>query len=415
MKKNNKKFKKRYIFLALVIIFIIIISIFTHFGGFNTGKNINPEELKKYAKNVENIKIPDNAKIIALGEATHGNKEFQELKLDIFKILVEDYGVKAFAIEGDYGGCEKVNDYIQGGEGKLEEVTKFIGFQIYNTGQITELISYMKEYNETVNENQKIRFYGFDMQRYIYNLEYLKKECKKFNIDVSELEKLTNNNTWNEEYSYEERNNIINYVKSILNTKNNAERAIHFADILLQYIEMNTTTDEDISFLRDKFMAENVKWILEQEEKLKNEKIFISGHNTHIGKYASMENMGNLLFNKMNNNYYAIGTDFYKAKVNLPSGDKRIIKTFYSHNPLAKTAKMAGIDICWLDFSNIPEDTELYNLITNYNYMGSVPEAYSFIMRLLPPSYRIFQEPATLYDSMILVTNATPTKIDVNK
>ena len=47
--------------------------------------------------------------------------------------------------------------------------------------------------------------------------------------------------------------------------------------------------------------------------------------------------------------------------------------------------------------------------------MGSVPEAYSFIMRLLPPSYRIFQEPATLYDSMILVTNATPTKIDVNK
>ena len=46
--------------------------------------NIN--EFEKYAVTVEDISIPEQAKIVALGEATHGNQEFQQLKLDVFKI-----------------------------------------------------------------------------------------------------------------------------------------------------------------------------------------------------------------------------------------------------------------------------------------------------------------------------------------
>ena len=55
-----------------------------------TGKCANVNEFEKYAVTVENLSIPEQAKIVALGEATHGNKEFQQLKLYIFKIMVED-------------------------------------------------------------------------------------------------------------------------------------------------------------------------------------------------------------------------------------------------------------------------------------------------------------------------------------
>ena len=44
------------------------------------------EEFVEYAQPVENLSIPEGKKIIALGEATHGNVEFQQLKLDVFKI-----------------------------------------------------------------------------------------------------------------------------------------------------------------------------------------------------------------------------------------------------------------------------------------------------------------------------------------
>ena len=52
---------------------------------------------KKYATNVSALTVPDEAQIVALGEATHGNKEFQQLRLDVLQVLVEQYGVRAFA------------------------------------------------------------------------------------------------------------------------------------------------------------------------------------------------------------------------------------------------------------------------------------------------------------------------------
>ena len=45
-------------------------------------RTVNNEEFLKVAEEIDDIVIPENVKIFALGEATHANKEFQELKLD---------------------------------------------------------------------------------------------------------------------------------------------------------------------------------------------------------------------------------------------------------------------------------------------------------------------------------------------
>ena len=97
---------------------------------------MNPEEFLAYAEPVENITVPESAKIIALGETTHGNAEFQQLKLEVFKLMVKNNGVGAFALEGDYGGCEQVNRYIHGGEGTAQEAAAAIGFSIYRTEEM---------------------------------------------------------------------------------------------------------------------------------------------------------------------------------------------------------------------------------------------------------------------------------------
>lgn len=76
--------------LFLIIVIIILACTFMHFGGLNTGKSLDKEEFKKYAQEIKNIKIRENVKIVALGEATHGNVEFQELKLDVFKLMIEN-------------------------------------------------------------------------------------------------------------------------------------------------------------------------------------------------------------------------------------------------------------------------------------------------------------------------------------
>lgn len=417
MKKRTEHSKIWYIVFGLLVAILLVALIFMHFGGFSTGENVNPEEFSRYAQSVQDITIPENAKIISLGEATHGNVEFQQLKLDVFKQIVENYRVRAFVLEGDYGGCEQVNRYIHGGEGTAQEAAAAIGFAIYRTEEMSELISFMRHYNDNAADGDDLRFYGSDMQRYSYSFHFLTEACKQLGVDTIELEKLIDGEDWSSEYDYTTRMEIITQVKNELKDKKDSAQAIHFADMLLQYCELQGITSADGSTLRDKLMAENVQWILQQEQQRGYDRIFVSGHNSHVAKWGSFNSMGKLLSNETDNGYYVIGTDFYRTKCNLPSGSsgKRTNQIFYSHSPLAKTAKMAELDICWLDFSNVPKNSELAELISQYTYMGNLGESYSFFMRLLPPSYRMFQPPAVLYDSMIFVADANPTKIITEK
>ena len=42
-----------------------------------------------YVTSIDNLEIPEGTRIVALGEASHGNSEFQQLKTEVFKILLK--------------------------------------------------------------------------------------------------------------------------------------------------------------------------------------------------------------------------------------------------------------------------------------------------------------------------------------
>lgn len=411
---KKKKHSRIWAVVGIILLGIVAVgSIYSHFGGFGTGPCADETEFMQYADQVDNIKIPEKTKIVALGEASHGNVEFQQLKLSVFQNLVENAGIRAFALEGDYGGCEYVNRYIHGGEGTAEQAAAAIGFAIYRTDEMADLISYMRKYNETAKAGDDLRFYGFDMQNWSYNLQYLTEACKASGIDVTELKKLEDNDEADGGYDIEEQTRIIMEIKKELQESDakDIKQADHLADTLLQNISLGKVIDSAVegNALRDQRMAENVMWILSMEEQRGNACIFISGHNGHIersGNYGTDNRvMGNILSDELGEGYFAIGTDFYKTNCNLPKSDgKRITHTFYSYDPLAKAAKKAGYDMCWLDFSKVPENSKLKEQITDHVSMGSLGEGYSaFFMSIFPQSYRISQSPEKLYDGMILL------------
>lgn len=419
----KKKKHSRILAVAGIILLGIVAvgSIYSHFGGFGTGPCADETEFMQCADQVDNIKIPEKTKIVALGEASHGNVEFQQLKLSLFQNLVENDGVRAFALEGDYGGCEYVNRYIHGGEGTARQAAAAIGFAIYRTDEMADLISYMRKYNETAKDGDDLRFYGFDMQRWSYNLQYLIEACEKAGIDVTELKKLEDTEEQHSEYDVEQQSKVITEIKEELQKSDvkDIAQADHLADTLLQNISFGKVFNSALegNALRDKLMAENVMWILSMEEQRGNSCIFISGHNGHIersGNYGTDNRvMGNILSDELGEGYFAIGTDFYKTNCNLPKNNgNRITHTFYSYDPLAKAAKKAGYDMCWLDFSKVPENSKLKEQISDSIFMGSLGEGYSpFFMNLIPRSYRISMTPEALYDGMIFVTNAHPIEI----
>ena len=83
MEKSGKKHHMiRRIILGILIVLVIAGGVYCRFGGFSTGKSADTTEFAKYAEQISEIKIPKETRVIALGEATHGNAEFQQLKLD---------------------------------------------------------------------------------------------------------------------------------------------------------------------------------------------------------------------------------------------------------------------------------------------------------------------------------------------
>ena len=418
--KGSNKHTLRWILLTLFFGGIIVLCFYAYFGGFGKVKPIDTKEFAMYAGGVSDITIPDTLRIIALGEATHGNVEFQQLKLDVFKLAVEKYGVRAFALEGDYGGCEAVNLYIHGGAGTAQEAAAAIGFPIYRTKEMAQLIDWMRNYNATAKEGEDLRFYGFDMQLYENNYKYLLEAAKTFTIPTVELENLWDKSEgkYSASFTADEKAKVIEKIKLDLLQLNDSTtaQAVHFADMLLQNIAVGKVMDNMSKgiALRDSLMFVNTHWIMAQEASRGNECIFISGHNGHIQRVHDYgkdgKAMGALLSDELGEAYFAIGTDFYKARVSLPKGknSKRSNHTFFSKDPLAEAAKKCGYETCWLDFSSIPENYTLYSRVSEYTWMGDVGEGYSPLMVFFPMSYRDWVSPKSLYDGVIIVSNAHP-------
>lgn len=435
MKEKKKRGKKGLIvFLCILLILGGLGLVWSRFGGFGTGKSADPAEFASYAGSIEDMEIPEGTKIIALGEATHGNREFQQLKKDVFAQMVEKYKVRSFALEGDFGGCEYVNRYIHTGEGTAAEAAAAIGFAIYRTKEMADLIEWMRTYNEDAPEGEDLRFYGFDMQRTSYTFRYLLEAAGNLGLDTAALEALRDGEDISSSASREEKTGIYRDLREKLEemgegkeTDAEKEFALHLTDCLLQNEELFRAYEEvpaESNGIRDSFMAENALWILEREKERGNDTVFLAGHNGHMEQYGTYQGgqdkvMGNLLADRIGEeNYYVIGTDFYKSTVNMSrSTGGRMTRTFYSADPLAKAASKKGMDLCWLDFGKVPGDSVLRQDIDGYIFMGSLGEApgdgaNGIVYSLLPRAYRIWQSPSMLYDGMIFVREAHPTEIE---
>ena len=413
--------------IVLTLTAFLIVCILFYFGKLKFEELQAYREIKAVQTEMKPLSaeyIPKNISILSIGEAAHGCKEMQELKLSVFKEMVEKRGFTAFALEADYGECAEINRYIEGGEGSAEEMVQKFAFPIYHTKEMAELISWMREWNESAPEEKKIRFYGFDMQDPEGSYDFLK--------DYSLSHKLTT------EEEFSKNLDCIKGENFSLNATN-AEGVIAFLDSLKEKVEksseeenkdkqdflmeLNTVrqaaetwlSKEDSSVLRDRDMEENVKKILEIEQKIGSGKLVISAHDGHIQKENPIYNsMGVLLTKDFGEAYYAIGTDVWKVTDNIRvfGEAKRTVQSFVSIDPFAAQARFAKGKQYALYFSSITDEkSKVYQLIHTPMKMLQLGEGYSFVMRFFPNSYRVKSAPVQRYDGMIYLYEGKPIEI----
>ncbi|KOX38003.1 erythromycin esterase [Streptomyces sp. NRRL F-4707] len=107
--------------------------------------------------------LPARPRLLALGEPTHGEDALLDVRNDVFRQLVEQYGYRTIAVESDCLKGLAVDDYVTRGTGTLDEAVER-GFS-HPWGPATpnrELVRWMRAYNEDRPAHERIRFAGFD-------------------------------------------------------------------------------------------------------------------------------------------------------------------------------------------------------------------------------------------------------------
>lgn len=268
-----------------------------------------------------------NAQIFGFGEATHHTKEFFDLKAKFFKYLVEKQGVRIFIIEDTYIDAYNVNEWLAGKtEGTARKMAGSLGFFLWRTQEVADLLQWIKHYNTGKPKNEQIRFYGMDDQSGYGINTLVKKYAKEQRIDVPEtLLAVADSCAYKSMISAPKKEWITGNVaklkelREIISGKNTTDKAtyeqiLHAIDVLIQYTNFIGKPGQE---KRDNDMFDNVKWIVQHEGE--NSKAFVWAHNDHINKNElgtwGNTSIGRRLKDFYKDGYYCTGFDLGKGRL----------------------------------------------------------------------------------------------------
>jgi erythromycin esterase len=306
-------------------------------------------------EDIECLSYLEESKIVGLGEATHGTKEFFQLKHRIFRYLVENHDFNIFAFEVDLAGSYYVDRYISKGKGNIDEIMSDKMHFPWQTEEIKLLIQWMKEYNEYKSDEKKIHFIGIDCQLFAHHSDIIINYFFQANVSLSRdnllfLNKISQiENSIIVDYyskiSLEEKEEIDDNVNDLLDKINTSKDDFISASSKFEYqfvkriiLNIKQINENWYSYnnnfnyiIRDFYMAQNALWASDLFNE--NTKVALWAHNCHNMNYSKLRpfgSMGFILKEELNNDYQIINFAFsFGCFTAMNVTDNYNISTFY--------------------------------------------------------------------------------------
>lgn len=289
-----------------------------------------------------------DARIVLLGEASHGTEEFYKVRAQITKQLIAEKSFSVIAVEADWPECQQVNDHIKNFDSNkgidLKNTFKSWPTWMWANEEVVALVDWLKLYNKEIAQTP-IGFYGIDLYSLPESLEILLEELPLLNLSsalMKELEEVRNcfqsYNSNADLYAHTIRDSSLNckeqVAKFVQKIKMNYEHLPHIKEqnltilmnaVILQNAEAYYRASTERSSLswniRDTHMVETIQSLLDYHGK--GSKIIVWAHNTHIGDASATTmksdgsiNLGQLLREQNDGkDVYAIGFGTHSGTV----------------------------------------------------------------------------------------------------
>jgi erythromycin esterase len=379
-------------------------------------------------------RILADARVVGLGETTHGTREFFQFKHRLLEFLVTEMAFNAFVLEASTAACEPINEYVLYGRGDRATVLTGQGYIPWDTEEFSEMLDWLRAYNQGVPDEKKVSFHGVDLWRNGIGrkavLGYLRKVAPgEVAATDSLFEVLAREEAkWPRRIDEESRktlrqvlpqlqgliDHLIANKKAYAHSSSSAEfdHTLHYAQVMKQWAVANTAEVPQQS--RSPFMAENLMYLVDHEKP--STRFVVWAHNGHI-RMGQDWRFGCRLREKYGQGYYAFGFEFNQG-------------SFQSRTQLSDTllGDLKEITLPPAPTRSLPwvlSRTNLGNLVLNLRAPAGDPAIERWLQTpqlvhtanwVCPDGFQFNVEMsiAQEYDAIVFVERTTPTRPTAN-
>jgi erythromycin esterase-like protein len=106
-----------------------------------------------------------DARIVLLGEATHGSSEFYRARAAITRELVQHYGFSIVAVEADWPDAARIDRYVRHHKRATGKGAAFARFPtwMWRNAEVMEFVDWLRAHNGNLPPDRRVSFHGLDV------------------------------------------------------------------------------------------------------------------------------------------------------------------------------------------------------------------------------------------------------------
>ena len=114
------------------------------------------------------LALAADARVVLIGEASHGTHEFYRIRGEITKRLIQELGFNGVAAEADWPDAYRINRYVHArgtDEDATDALRDFVRFPqwMWRNADVLDFVGWLRRHNDLAGHENKAGFYGLDL------------------------------------------------------------------------------------------------------------------------------------------------------------------------------------------------------------------------------------------------------------